>query len=335
MYDFHAARKRSELLMNIRTHFIGKGYLEVSTPTLSPYLIPEPTIKAFGTRFINEFTGSRDLYLIPSPEIFMKKLLAAGSGSIFQISECFRNSEQLGNIHNPEFTMLEYYTVGADDNDSIGITIEMIERTKPEGTDAPWLKEKPLVITMHEAMWKHAGVDMDKAEDIAYLRKEASRLGLEAAEDESWDDTFNRIFLTYTEPALPKDREVYLTDYPDKIRCLAKRYSDKPCRRRWEMYINGIEIANCYDEETDKNETEAYFREEQEILEKERESTGDEISPSDPEFSFLEIPQSSGGAMGLDRLLAAALGLDTIEPLLLFPLSDMLRSVKANLSNQR
>ena len=101
------------------------------------------------------------------------------------------------------------------------------------------------------------------------------------------------------------------------------------------MYINGIEIANCYDEETDKNETEAYFREEQEILEKERESTGDEISPSDPEFSFLEIPQSSGGAMGLDRLLAAALGLDTIEPLLLFPLSDMLRSVKANLSNQR
>ena len=74
MYDFAAARKRSELLMNIRSYFIGKGYLEVSTPTLSPYLIPEPTIKAFGTRFINEFEGSRDLYLIPSPEIFMKNV---------------------------------------------------------------------------------------------------------------------------------------------------------------------------------------------------------------------------------------------------------------------
>ena len=325
MYDFHAARKRSELLMNIRTHFIGKGYLEVSTPTLSPYLIPEPTIKAFGTRFINEFTGSRDLYLIPSPEIFMKKLLAAGSGSIFQISECFRNSEQLGNIHNPEFTMLEYYTVGADDNDSIGITIEMIERTKPEGTDAPWLKEKPLVITMHEAMWKHAGVDMDKAEDIAYLRKEASRLGLEAAEDESWDDTFNRIFLTYTEPALPKDREVYLTEYPDRIACLARNAEGRPTKKRWEMYIAGMEIANCYDEETNKAETERYFSAEYSRMVKERSGTEDIIPPPDPSFPGLSIPPSSGAAMGLDRLLAAHLGLNCIEPLLLFPLSDMLR----------
>lgn len=325
MYDFEAARKRSELLMNIRSHFIGKGYLEVSTPTLSPYLIPEPTIKAFGTRFINEFEGSRDLYLIPSPEIFMKKLLAAGSPSIFQISQCFRNSEQLGDVHNPEFTMLEYYTVGADDEDSIGITIEMIEKTKLKGVNPPWLSEKPLIITMHEAMQKYAGVDMDKAENIDYLRAEARRLGLEPGEDESWDDTFNRIFLTYTEPALPKDREVYLTDYPDKIACLAKHSEEGPTKKRWEMYISGIEIANCYDEETDKKATEEYFRDEYRILREQREGTEDVIPPADPSFASLDIPQSSGGAMGLDRLLAVHLGLNCIEPLLLFPLSDMLR----------
>lgn len=335
MYNFRFQRLRSEMLMNIREYFIGKEYLEVSTPTLSPYLIPEPTIKTFRTEFINPFMEKSSLFMIPSPEIFMKRLLAAGSGSIFQISQCFRNSEQLGEIHNPEFTMLEYYTVGADEKDSIGITHEMIEKAIPSSLCEEWMHKEPLVITMHEAMLRSCGVDMDKAEDTEYLRKEAERLSLQYDENESWDDTFNRIFITYAEPWLPKNREVYLTDYPDKIRCLAKRYSDKPCRRRWEMYINGIEIANCYDEETDKNETEAYFREEQEILEKERESTGDEISPSDPEFSFLEIPQSSGGAMGLDRLLAAALGLDTIEPLLLFPLSDMLHTVKANSSNQR
>ena len=328
MYDFNAARKRSELLMNIRTHFISKGYLEVSTPTLSPYLIPEPTIKAFGTRFINEFEGCRDLYLIPSPEIFMKKLLAAGSGSIFQISQCFRNAEQLGDVHNPEFTMLEYYTAGADEKDSIDITIEMIEKTALKGIRAPWMDEKPLVITMHEAMMKYAGVDMDRAEDISYLRKEAVRLGLHPGDGESWDDTFNRIFLTYTEPSLPKDREVYLTQYPDRIRCLAKKDGDRPCRKRWEMYISGIEIANCYDEETDREETRKYFEEEEARLVRERQGTGDVIPPADPSFPSLDIPQSSGGAMGLDRLLAVHLGLNCIAPLLLFPLSDMLRPEK-------
>ena len=325
MYNFEAARKRSELLMNIREYFIGKGYLEVSTPTLSPYLIPEPTIKAFKTRFINEFEGSRDLYMIPSPEIFMKKLLAAGSGSIFQISSCFRNAEQLGDVHNPEFTMLEYYTVDADDRDSIDITIDMIEKTKLRGIEPEWLQNEPLVITMHEAMMKYAGVDMDKAENLNYLRKEAIRLGLNPGENESWDDTFNRIFLTYTEPSLPKDREVYLTDYPDKIPCLAKNSDKGPVKKRWEMYINGIEIANCYDEETDKEETEKYFSEEWEKLRTERSGTEEAIPPADPSFPSLSIPQSSGGAMGLDRLLAVHLGLNSIEPLLLFSLSDMLR----------
>ena len=103
--------------MNIRKYFIDKDYLEVSTPTLSPYLIPEPTIKTFRTEFINPFMERTSLFMIPSPEIFMKKLLAAGSGSIFQISQCFRNAEQLGDVHNPEFTMLEYYTVNADEKD--------------------------------------------------------------------------------------------------------------------------------------------------------------------------------------------------------------------------
>ena len=130
MFDFNAARKRSELYMNIRKFFIEKDYLEVFTPTLAPALIPEPTIKIFGTEFRNEFTGNLPLYMIPSPEVFMKKLLAAGSPSIFQISQCFRNSEQLGDIHNPEFTMLEYYTLGFDEMDSIRLTIEMLEKIK-------------------------------------------------------------------------------------------------------------------------------------------------------------------------------------------------------------
>ena len=309
--------------MNIREFFIGKDYLEVFTPTLAPALIPEPTIRIFETEFRNEFTGNLPLYMIPSPEVFMKKLLAAGSPSIFQISQCFRNAEQLGDIHNPEFTMLEYYTLGFDERDSIGLTIEMIAKTAIASPS--WLEEEPLIITMDEAMARYAGVDMEKAEDLDYLRAEARRLGLEPQDGESWDDTFNRIFLTYTEPSLPKDRRVYLTDYPDRIRCLAKKADGRPCRKRWEMYIGGIEIANCYDEETDREETRSYFEEEERRLCDERRGTGDVIPPADPSFPQLAIPQSSGAAMGLDRLLAAHLGLNCIEPLLLFPLSDMLR----------
>ena len=323
MFDFNAARKRSELFMAIRRFFTEKDFLEVSTPTLSPYLIPEPSIKVFRTDFMNEFKGHLPLYLIPSPEIFMKKLLAAGSGSIFQISQCFRNAEQLGDVHNPEFTMLEYYAVDADEKDSIELTIEMIERTKLASCPA-WIDEKPLIITMAEAMYKYAGVDMDKAENISYLRKEAERLSLTPAPDEPWDDTFNRIFLTYTEPSLPQDREVYLTEYPDRIRCLAAKDNDKPVRKRWEMYIDGVEVANCYDEETDKGKIKGYYVKEYEKMEKERKGTDDVIPAVDMAFADLEMKKSSGVAIGLDRLLMTSLSLTEIRPLLSFPLSDML-----------
>ena len=328
MFDFKAAARRSELCRNIRNYLDGRGYLEVCTPTLSPYLIPEPTIKAFRTEFRNEFTGNLDLYLIPSPEIYMKRLLAAGSPSIYQISTCFRNAEQLGDIHNPEFMMLEYYSLGFDEKDSIALTEDLIDKTAV-GSGQEWLENESLVITMAEAMDRWAGVDMIRGEDIAYLRKEAERLGLECAPGDSWDDVFNRIFLTYVETRIPADRKVYITDYPKGIRCLAKAYEDKPCRKRWEMYINGIEVANCYDEETDKEETRRYFEEEEQRLAEDRKGTGDAIPPADPAFPDLDIPASSGVAMGLDRLLAAELGLKSIEPLLLFPLSDMLNAGKS------
>ena len=101
--------------MRIRRFFLGRDYLEVFTPTLSTSLIPEPTIRNFETEFINEFMPRRKMYLIPSPEIFMKRMIAEGSPSIFQISQCFRNAEQLGTIHNPEFSMLEYYSLDFDE----------------------------------------------------------------------------------------------------------------------------------------------------------------------------------------------------------------------------
>lgn len=322
MFDFKAQKARSALYRNIRSYFDSRDYLEVFTPTLSPSLIPEPTIKAFGTEFINEFTGNLSLYMIPSPEIFMKEVLSSGSPSIYQISSCFRNSEQLGDVHNPEFTMLEYYTLGYDDGDSIDLTIDMIRESAI--SSCSWIDQKPLIITMEEAMMEYAGVDLLKAQDIGFMRAEAERLGLLLPDEESWEDTFNRIFLTFVEPSLPKDREVYLRDYPKQIECLAKDYPDKPYKMRWEMYIKGIEVANCYTEETDKEKIRSYYDKEQKRLIRERENTGDVISKADSAFADLSMPEMSGVAIGLDRLLLAEYGGEEIEDLLLFPMKNML-----------
>ena len=321
MIDFKAQRARSELYRNIRSFFQNRDYLEVFTPTLSPSLIPEPTIKTFSTLFKNEFVGEKEFYLIPSPEIFMKEMIASGSGSIFQISSCFRNSEQLGDVHNPEFSMLEYYTMDFTDKDSITLTHEMIKETAI--SNPSWLKNEPLVITMEEAMKEYAGVDLIKAQEYGYLKSEAERLNLYVPDSESWEDTFNRIFLTYVETSLPVDREVYLCDYPSQIECLAKNYPDRPYKKRWEMYIKGVEIANCYKEETDKEKTRAYFEKEQKKLEEERHGKGETISKADPNFYTLSLPKCSGGAIGLDRLLMVEYGGEEIAPLLSFPMNAL------------
>ena len=216
MFDLESQKQRGMMYRRIRDFFDGRGYLEIFTPTLSPTLIPEPTIQDFETRFVNEFVGDRDFYLIPSPEIFMKEVLACGSPSVYQISQCFRNSEQLGCIHNPEFTMLEYYTLGFDEKDSITLTRQLIDALLTDGCPS-FMKEDFLVMSVNEAMIRWAGTDLAEHQDRRRLARRAEELGQSPAPDEAWDDIFNRIFITYVEPELPRDRIVVLTDYPYQI----------------------------------------------------------------------------------------------------------------------
>ena len=195
MFNFEYQKKRSELYRSIRRFFDERNYLEVFTPCLSPSLIPEPTIRNFSSMFINEFMKNQELYLIPSPEIFMKEMMANSSGSIYQISPCFRNAEQLGDVHNPEFHMLEYYTVDFDEMDSIGLTIDFLKETAIEGC-RPEVLSEPVIMTVEEAMMKYSGLDLIAAQDYEVLRAHAEKRGLYVPDGESWDDTFNRIFIT-------------------------------------------------------------------------------------------------------------------------------------------
>jgi len=319
-YDFDNARKRSQLYSIIRNYFLQRNYLEVETPTLSPDLIPEPTIDNFGTTFINEFRGSREVYMIPSPEVFMKRLIASGSGSVFEISKCFRNCEQLGEIHNPEFTMLEYYTVDFDEKDSIELTKDFLKKTAIDGAckcvTEPWLE-----MTVHDAVLKYTGLDLDKLQNPKDLREAAENLGLLIPGPEPWDDTFNRIFCNFVETSIPTDRPVLFTDYPKQIECLAEVSGNY--RRRWELYIGGIEVANCYFEERNPDVIRSYYQKEYQKLIQLRTNEGKVIPEIDDQFAdvFKTFPKCSGVAIGLDRLLMAEIGETEIDNVLLFPFS--------------
>lgn len=321
--NINAAKARSLLYANIRNYFTKRGYLEVETPTLSPDLIPEATIDNFGTTFINEFQGSREMYMIPSPEIFIKKLLAAGSGSVFEISKCFRNCEQLGQSHNPEFTMLEYYTVGFDEKDSIALTQDMIRKTALSGCPASVLEDFE-ILSVRDAMKRYANVDIDNLQNPKDLRKAAQDLGLPIPGPESWDDTFNRIFINFVETSISKDHPVCLTDYPKQIECLA--VGNGNYRRRWELYINGLEVANCYLEETDQEKARSYYRSEYQKLVSLRSDNGKVIPDVDDTFceTLSKLPKCSGVAIGLDRLLMVESDAKDIDDVLLFPFSQML-----------
>lgn len=318
--NIETAKARSSLYANIRKFFTQRNYLEVETPVLAPALIPEPSIDNFATQFVNEFLGSREYYLIPSPEVFIKRLIAESRMSMFEISKCFRNCEQVGSVHSPEFSMLEYYTVGFDEKDSIELTKQLLRETAidncPESVKSPWLE-----MTVRQAVLKYTGLDLDMLQNPKDLRNEAEKLGLMIPGSEPWDDTFNRIFCTFVETAIPKDRPVLFTDYPKQIECLAKQEGNY--RRRWELYINGIEVANCYYEETDRKVTEDSFRREYQRLIDMRSTTEKVIPDVDLDFPkyFEDFPKCSGVALGLDRLLMAELGEKEINNVLLFPMS--------------
>jgi len=326
MYDFAIAKKRNELYKNIRKFFDDKGYLEVDTPSLSDNLIPENSIENFSTMFSNEFLLSKEFYLIPSPEVFMKKLFVQENcPSIYQISKCFRNSEQLGKIHNPEFSMLEYYTKGFDEKDSIDLTEQLLKEINLDGCFSS-LEEKFERITMCEAFERFANLDLEKLQDYRELRKVAERLSLiDEKTKESWQDTFNRIFLTLIETSLPKDHPVVLLDYPRQIECLAK--DEGFYKRRWELYIEGVEIANCYWEEIAPNKIKNYYEKERALIYNQRATNGKVIPDFDDKFylNFDEnYPESSGVAIGLDRLLMLECKKRSLEGVILFPFSDMI-----------
>ena len=349
--DIELLYERAQIIREVRSFFDSRLYLEVDTPLLAPDLIPENCLEVFETAFllpsgIDHKDGrkmqNQKCWLIPSPEIWMKKLITQHRVNMYQICKCFRNSESRGHLHNPEFTMLEYYTMDADYLDSLALTEELFKHlcSCVSGIAKTALKQPFLRITMEEAFQRWAGFSLaaTAAKGRTAMEKEAQRLGLEP-DLKSMDDNsaivvlYDLIFIHSIEPSLPKDQVVAILDYPAFVPCLAKdglakqgglardghaKQGGSSTKERWELYFNGIELANCYSEETDPDEVRRYFEKEA-IIKEENALVKHHI---DREYwkTFLNGQKfaCSGVAMGMDRLIMVFLDKLSIENVLPF-----------------
>lgn len=321
---------RSSLLTHARfTHslrgfFIDNGYAEVDTPSLAPFLIPEPAIEVFRTEYLSSRGAAVPLWLIPSPELWMKRLLARGSGSIFQISHSFRNGDFGRAVHNPEFKLLEWYTAGSRYLDSIPVAEDLFSRLlseNPPGRPREQLAPPFIRMSMEEAFRLFAGIDLAACQDVQSLKEAGARQRVAMPDDPTWEEAFHIVFLTLVEPCLPRDRPLVLTDYPALIPTTARRAPGTPWSERWELYVDGVEIANCYTEETDPTALRLLIKEETERKKACR--VPHRIDNGLAEIFPPGFPPCSGAALGVDRLEMVFRGESSLQGVIFFPFSAM------------
>lgn len=344
--DLERLQFRAQIMTDIRTFF--SKYLELDTPALSTNLIPESCLEIFKTDYISPFSEKKTpLYLVPSPEIYIKKIIAEHKVNCYQLSKCYRNVESCGNIHSPEFTMLEYYTMNANYLDSIKITEDLfLFLLSKNDTSSNDLRPPFIQITVDDAFEKYAGGRFslwfnnktEKKSPVLYAAEQARRIGINEPIDnafEKWtlEEIYNILFVQCVEPALPKEHPVILKDYPSFVDCLAKNkepinletsfsepnYKDLHFSERWELYCRGIELANCYSEETNPQKIQAYFNREEQLKTR-------SIIPHKIDNNYYKIfnnfPECSGVAMGIDRLIAILSNCSSINSILPFPLEQ-------------
>jgi lysyl-tRNA synthetase class 2 len=315
----------AQFMRSIRSYFSDRGYAEVDTPSLCPYLIPEPAIEVFRTEFISSRGDASPLWLAPSPELWMKRLLARGSGNIFQISHSFRNGDLGGPVHNPEFRLLEWYTAGAAYLDSIGVAEDLFSRLLKENAPGrPLIQLAPpfLRMSMEEAFRSFGGIELARCQDARQMKEAGLRQGVTMPADPTWEEAFHIVFLTVVEPLLPRGRPLVLTDYPALVPTTARRKPGTPWAERWELFIDGVEIANCYTEETDSRALRALIGEESER--KKGCSVPHRIDEGLADIFPPGFPPCSGAALGVDRLEMVFNGDTTLEGVILFPFSAMM-----------
>jgi len=312
-------QKRAAIIRQVRSFFDRKNYLELDTPLLSCDLIPESCLEVFETKRVfprGSRKESRPMYLVPSPEIWMKKIIAQHRVNVYQICKCFRNGEASGHLHNSEFTMLEYYTMDSGFMDSLALTEELFAYLAQQ-TQSPFINPPFERITVAEAFSRWADFDLfAAAREEGAMEAQARRLGLEPPSGITTAGLYDLIFIHAVEPNLRSEKPVVLLDYPAFVPCLAKKSPNGKTVERWELYYGGIELANCFSEETDPQKVKDFFINEE--REKQKNALVRHKVDHDYWKTFADFPHCSGVAMGLDRLIMALTGRSTIDAVLPF-----------------
>ncbi len=308
-------RRRARILERIRAMLRDRGFTEVDPPAAAPYPNLDPHI--YPVAVSNPAGRASRLYLHTSPELSMKKLLAAGSGNIFFLGKVFRDREG-SPLHAPEFTMLEWYRVGegperlmADVEDlcrALARDLHGRESLPPPHASVPLAGPWPRW-ELADAFRDLLGADMG---DAGALRASLAARGGRPGPDETWEDLFFRACLDVVEPALRLRGAVFVTGFPSSLAAMARRRPEAPALcDRFEGYVGGIELVNGYAELTDPVEQEARLRE---YAAAHRRRTGVDL-PVDPEFLAAlrhGLPPCAGAALGVDRLAMLLLGKDDI-----------------------
>ena len=304
---------RAKIIAEIRHFFTERGLLEVETPVLSEFGVTDVHLSTFSTEFIAPFgEQSKTLWLATSPEYHMKRLLAAGSGAIFQICHVFRN-EEAGNRHNPEFTMLEWYRPHFDMYRLINEVDDLLQQI---------LDCEPAESLSYQFVFQqYVGLDPLSAGKDELIAK-AQELQFINAENESRDTLLQFLFSTLVEPEIGKERPVAVYHFPATQAALAQiSPEDHRVAERFEFYYKGLELANGFNELTDVKEQLHRFEQDN----RQREKMGLPTREIDRRLlGALQagMPNCAGVALGLDRLIMVALDAERSEEVLTFSVNN-------------
>jgi lysyl-tRNA synthetase class 2 len=301
---------RAHIRRALRGWFDGQGFVEVETPA---------RVRSPGQEVhLDAIPAGEAHWLITSPEYHLKKLVAAGMPRVYELGRCWRADES-GPHHATEFTMLEWYRAGAplealaDDCEAlVRLAFGAAGRPLPAELEAPFTRT-----TVRELYADFAGIELCGDEEPAVLRAKAEAAGLSTGSATAWDDIFFQIFLDHVEPALAAEGATFVFDWPAPLGALARPHPrDRRLVERFELYVNGLELANAFGELTDPVEQRRRFQEEAQI----RAQRGRAVYPIDEALleALPRMPPTAGIALGFDRLVMLALGAARIDEVLAF-----------------
>ncbi len=320
---------RAKIINAIRKFFEQDGFIEVTTPSLVKSPDPAIYLDSFSTRFTTPAGVDLCLYLPTSPEHHMKRMVAAGMQRIYQLGPFFRNGE-LDDTHNPDFIGLEWYQVGASIDDLMSWIESLVMYLAQNILGTPKIVRNgnevdlrpPFVrMSMREAFRSLADIEIPGAWSLETLHAASNAAGIKTAHDDSFDDIIHRIMLERVDTALSRIGPVFLYGYPAAMAAQARSnplVADEA--ERFELFAGGLELCNGYRELTDSIELRKRFTLQLEM----RKSLGKPVFTLDEAYLHAlqkGMPDCSGCALGVDRLMMLLCGKDRIADVMAFPLS--------------